>query len=95
MARHEWLRFVWPWRSKHYARKIWQVQPDVVHIQSHIVIGRGLPRDRARARDSDVATNHMMAGEHRRLHQPAQVEEQIFVKLAWADAKRTFALTAP
>ncbi len=42
-APHDWLRFVWPWRSKHYARKVLdQVQPDVVHIQSHIVIGRGL-----------------------------------------------------
>ncbi|MGO1628348.1 MAG: glycosyltransferase, partial [Microbacterium sp.] len=20
--KHEWLRFVWPWRAKHYARKI-------------------------------------------------------------------------
>ena len=42
-APHDWIRFVWPWRSKHYARKVLdQVQPDVVHIQSHIVIGRGL-----------------------------------------------------
>ncbi|MDF2492741.1 MAG: glucosyl transferase [Microbacterium sp.] len=42
---HDWLRFVWPWRSKHYARKVLDsVRPDVVHIQSHIVIGRGLAR---------------------------------------------------
>ena len=33
---HDWIRFVWPWRSKHYARQIIdQVKPDVVHTREH------------------------------------------------------------
>src|SRR5450830_874704 len=42
---HDWLRFVLPWRSQaHAARILDEVKPDVVHIQSHIVVGRGLSR---------------------------------------------------
>lgn len=43
---HDWLTFVLPWRVKYYAREVLdRVRPDVVHIQSHIVIGRGLARE--------------------------------------------------
>lgn len=91
---HEWLRFVWPWRAKHYARKVLdRVQPDVVHIQSHIVIGRGLARIAHQRGIPVVATNHVMAEnilDHTAL--PDVIDKQI-VKLAWADAARTFALT--
>ncbi len=91
---HEWLRFVWPWRAKHYARKVLdRVQPDVVHIQSHIVIGRGLARIAHQRGIPVVATNHVMAEnilDHTAL--PDVIDKRI-VKLAWADAARTFALT--
>ncbi len=45
----DWLTFVMPFRSKHDAPRVLdEVQPDVVHIQSHIVIDRGLSREAAR-----------------------------------------------
>lgn len=91
---HDWARFVWPWRSKHYARKVLdQVKPDVVHIQSHIIIGRGLARIANQRGIPVIATNHVMAEnilDHSAM--PKSWDAQI-VKWAWADAARTFALT--
>lgn len=92
---HEWLRFVWPWRSKHYARRILsEVQPDVVHIQSHIVIGRGLSRIARRRGIPIVATNHVMPENIVDSTMLPKALNSTFVKLAWADAKRTFDLTS-
>jgi glycosyltransferase involved in cell wall biosynthesis len=58
---HDWLRFVPPWRVRTAAGRILdQVQPDVVHVQSFINIGRGLARE-AHARGLPLmATNHVM-----------------------------------
>ena len=48
--------------SKHHARKVLDaVKPDVVHIQSHIVIGRGLAREARKRGIPIIATNHVMA----------------------------------
>lgn len=91
---HDWLRFVWPWRSKHYARKVLdEVRPDVVHIQSHIVIGRGLSRIAHRRGIPVIATNHVMAEnilDHTTL---PEFLNRLFVRLAWGDAQRTLRLT--
>ncbi|MFY9713540.1 MAG: glycosyltransferase [Microbacterium sp.] len=97
---HDWLRFVWPWRAKHYARMVLdRVQPDVVHIQSHIIIGRGLARIAQERGIPVIATNHVMA-ENLLDHSifPDVVDRNI-VKFAWADGRRTFssarAVTTP
>ena len=59
---HDWLTFVLPWMSKHYARRVLdEVKPDVVHIQSHIVLGRGLAREARKRGIPIIATNHVMA----------------------------------
>lgn len=93
-APHDWLRFVWPWRSKFYARQVLDsVQPDIVHIQSHILIGRGLARIAHERGIPVIATNHVMAEniiDHSMF--PNFVDEMI-LKWAWGDAKRTFDLT--
>ena len=93
-APHDWLRFVWPWRVKHYARQIFDsVQPDIVHIQSHIVIGRGLSRIAHERGIPVIATNHVMAEnilDHTTM--PKWVDDLV-LRWAWGDAKRTFALT--
>ena len=93
-APHDWLRFVWPWRSKHYARQVLDsVKPDVVHIQSHIVIGRGLAREARKRGIPIVATNHVMAENILDFTTlPAKLDKVVF-KLAWDDAKRTFDMT--
>ncbi|MEJ1087994.1 glycosyltransferase [Microbacterium sp. Mu-80] len=91
---HDWLRFIWPWRSKHYARKVLSaVQPDVVHIQSHIVIGRGLARIATQRGIPIVATNHVMAENILDHTTMPDFINRIVLKLAWDDAKRTFDLT--
>lgn len=99
-APHDWLRFVWPWRAKHYARKVLDlVNPDVVHIQSHIVIGRGLTREARKRGIPVVATNHVMAENILDFTTLPPVLDKIFFKFAWEDAKRTFnmarAVTTP
>ncbi|MBW9094885.1 glycosyltransferase [Microbacterium jejuense] len=91
---HDWLTFVLPWMSKHYARRaLDEVRPDVVHIQSHIVIGRGLSREAHKRGIPVIATNHVMAENILDFTTLPDWLDRIFVKLAWADAKRTFDLT--
>jgi len=97
---HDWLRFVWPWRSKYYARRVLDaVKPDVVHIQSHIVIGRGLARIARQRRIPVVATNHVMAENILDFTVLPPLIDKLFLKLAWDDAERTFkmarAVTTP
>src|SRR5690606_8084185 len=83
-----------PWRSKHYARKVIdRVKPDVVHIQSHIVIGRGLARIAHERGIPVIATNHVMA-EHILDHTalPEFINRRV-IDFAWGDAERTLKLT--
>lgn len=97
---HDWLRFVLPWMSKHYARRVLtHVQPDVVHSQSHIVIGRGLTRIAHRRGIPVIATNHVMAENVIDFTTLPPLLDKVAIKLAWDDAKRTFdmsrAVTTP
>jgi len=97
---HDWLRFVWPWRSKYYARRVLKaVQPDIVHIQSHIVIGRGLARIARHRSIPIVATNHVMAENILDFTVMPPFIDRLVLKLAWDDAERTFkmarAVTTP
>ena len=97
---HDWLRFVWPWRAKHYARRaLGAVRPDVVHIQSHIVIGRGLARVAKQRGIPVVATNHVMAENILDFTVMPPFIDKLVLKLAWDDAERTFkmcrAVTTP
>ena len=89
---HDWLRFVLPWRSQaHAARILDAVKPDVVHIQSHIVVGRGLARQAAKRGIRVIGTNHFMPEnmiEHTRLPHFAR---QWAIRTAWKDAASTFA----
>ncbi|WP_455903772.1 glycosyltransferase [Microbacterium sp.] len=92
-APHDWLRFVWPWRVKHYARRIFDtVQPDIVHIQSHIVIGRGLSRIAHERGIPVIATNHVMAENILDHTTMPKFIDDLVLRFAWADAKRTFGL---
>lgn len=99
-APHDWLTFVLPWMSKHYARRVLDdVKPDVVHSQSHIVIGRGLTREARKRGIPVVATNHIMPENVLDFTTLPPLLDKAVVKLAWDDAKRTFdmsrAVTTP
>ncbi|AMM21051.1 glucosyl transferase [Frondihabitans sp. PAMC 28766] len=91
---HDWLRFATPWAVQHNTRPIVDAfQPDVVHIQAHIVIGRGLTKV-ARARGIRViATNHFMP-DNLIEHAPPMPRKLLnwIAKLAWQDAANTYKL---
>jgi glycosyltransferase involved in cell wall biosynthesis len=58
---HPWLRYMLPWRVKANARKVVrEVRPDVIHFQSHIVVGRGLVTAGKKYGIRLVGTNHTM-----------------------------------
>lgn len=59
---HPWLRFALPWEAKPNGRRlIAKYRPDVVHFQSHIIIGGGLaPAAKAKGIRL-IGTNHVMA----------------------------------
>lgn len=59
---HPWVRFALPWRARANAlRLIEECRPDVVHFQSHLVIGGGLARVAKASGIRLVGTNHTMA----------------------------------
>ncbi|QCR20751.1 glucosyl transferase [Agrococcus sp. SGAir0287] len=89
--RHEWLRFAEPWRIVQNAGSLLDaLQPDVVHFQSHLVVGRGFAAA-ARARGIRlVGTNHIMFEnlmDHSNIPGPAQ---KPLIGALWADAGRVF-----
>ena len=58
---HPWLRFMLPWRVKANSEKIVRaVDPDVIHFQSHIVVGRGLVTSGRKHGIRLIGTNHTM-----------------------------------
>ncbi len=92
---HEWLRFVLPWRSQaHAARILDEVKPDVVHIQSHIVIGRGLARQAKKRGIPVVATNHFMPENLIQHTLLPKFLRKTAIRIAWNDAARTYHLCA-
>ncbi len=90
---HDWLRFVLPWRSQaHAARILDEVKPDVVHIQSHIVIGRGLARQATIRGIRVVATNHFMPENLIQHTLLPRFLRKTAIRIAWNDAAKTYHL---
>ncbi|MGL4339297.1 MAG: glycosyltransferase [Rhodoglobus sp.] len=89
---HPWFRFSLPWRIKqNSARILDQVKPDVVHFQSHIVVGRGMTIEGRKRGVRLIGTNHFMP---ENLLDYAYVLPRFLqkraVRAAWAAADRTF-----
>ncbi|MBX3092687.1 MAG: glycosyltransferase [Cryobacterium sp.] len=90
---HDWLRFVLPWRSQaHAARLLDEIKPDVVHIQSHIVIGRGLARQAKQRAIRVVATNHFMPENLIQHTLLPKFLRKTAIRIAWNDAAKTYHL---
>ncbi|TDX78520.1 glycosyltransferase involved in cell wall biosynthesis [Rathayibacter sp. PhB151] len=97
---HDWLRFAMPWRIRqNSARILDEVKPDVVHFQSHVIVGRGLGQEAAKRGIRIIGTNHFMPEnmlEFTLLPKAAQAKA---VAMAWRAARRTFgraeAVTTP
>jgi glycosyltransferase involved in cell wall biosynthesis len=90
VLQHKTLRFVWPFTLKKKTDEILQlVNPDAVHIQSHLIMGRYLIKS-AKQRDIRlIATNHIMP---ENLIKYSVIIPKCFektaMKLAWRDAGR-------
>ncbi|HEX3780916.1 MAG TPA: glycosyltransferase [Pseudonocardiaceae bacterium] len=58
---HPTFRVSLPWQAKSAAADLLEeIAPDLVHVQAHFVVGRGLVRAAAKRRIPIVATNHFM-----------------------------------
>ena len=88
---HDWLRAVYPWRIHHNAaRVIDEVRPDVSHMQSHMLIGRGITTESAKRGIRIVATNHFMP-ENLIEHTPfPKFTWPLITWLAWKDCRRLY-----
>ncbi|WP_394552071.1 glycosyltransferase [Agromyces sp. MMS24-JH15] len=88
---HDWLRFALPWRIKqNSARIIDDVQPDVVHFQSHFVVGRGLSIEAQKRGIRLIATNHVMPENMLEFSLIPKAWQEWAVGVAWRSAKRCF-----
>ncbi|WP_309620232.1 glycosyltransferase [Salinibacterium sp.] len=89
---HPWLRFSLPWRIKqNSARILDRVKPDVVHFQSHVVIGRGMTIEGKKRGIRIIGTNHFMPEnllEYTLIIPPFLTKQAI--KAAWGAADRSF-----
>lgn len=97
---HDWLRFALPWTSKANARRVLdEVKPDVVHFQSHIVVGRGLAYEAQKRGIRIVATNHIMPENMIEFSLLPKFLQKTFISIAWRDARLSFdraeAVTTP
>ncbi len=97
---HDWLRFALPWRiNQNSARILDQVKPDVVHFQSHIIVGRGLSIEAEKRGIRIIGTNHFMPENLLDFAVIPKWVHNFAIRLAWAAAARTFgraeAVTTP
>lgn len=89
---HDWLRFALPWRIKrNSARILDEVKPDVVHFQSHIVVGRGLSVEAEKRGIRIIGTNHFMPENMLEFTLIPKAWQEWAVGLAWKAARRSFA----
>lgn len=98
---HPWLRFSLPWRIKQNSAKIIDlVKPDVIHFQSHIIVGRGMTLEGQKRGVRLIGTNHMMP---ENLLEYTAILPGFFkpkaIQMAWDAADRSFSraerVTAP
>ena len=88
---HDWLRFALPWHiNRESERIVEEVQPDVVHFQSHIIVGRGLSIAAAKRGIRIVGTNHFMPENMLEFTLLPTAWHDWAVGLAWRAARRTF-----
>lgn len=92
---HDWLRYVLPWRARPQARQLLDaLQPDVIHIQSHVIIGRGLAIEGAKRGIRVVATNHVMPENVLDFTLLPKFAERSFIKWAWGKADKILRLAS-
>lgn len=90
---HDWLRFALPWRIRaNSARVLDEIQPDVIHFQSHIIVGYGLSREGRKRGIRMVGTNHFMPENLMDFTLlPRSIQDRA-IRMAWKAAGRTFGM---
>lgn len=90
---HDWLRFALPWRIRaNSARVLDQVKPDVIHFQSHIIVGYGLSREGAKRGIRLIGTNHFMPENLMDFSLVPEWFQDRVIRAAWRAAGRTFGM---
>lgn len=97
---HDQLRICYPWQARPDTAAILdEIQPDVVHVQAHFVVGRGLAEAAHRTDTPLVATNHFMPENVVGYLPVPEVVRKAISRWSWRDVARVFAhadvLTAP
>jgi len=91
---HPWLRFALPWRAKANGRKLVEkLKPDVVHFQSHIIIGGGLAPAAKANGVRLIGTNHSMAeniAQHVTIFPPPML--RWLIRTQWKVARDVYAM---
>ena len=90
IPQHKTLRYVWPFTLKKKTDEILRrVNPDVVHIQSHLIMGRYLVQSAKQQGIRLLATNHIMPENLIKYSVIIpKFLEKTAMRLAWADAGR-------
>lgn len=92
---HDWIRFPYPWRINANTKRILEtVKPDVLHIQSHLVTGRGASTEAVKKGIRIVATNHFMPENLIEFSGLPKVLRPFAVTLTWKDARRILSRAA-
>ena len=97
---HDWLRFMIPWIvRRESARILDSFKPDVVHFQSHIIVGNGLTREAKKRGIRIIGTNHFMPENLLEFTLLPEAFKDFAIRTAWNAAARTFgraeAVTTP
>ena len=97
---HPTFRICLPWQVKSAtAALLDEIEPDLVHVQAHFVVGRALVRNAVRREIPIVATNHFMPENLFDYLKVPSWLRQLAARLAWRDLARVFGearvVTAP
>jgi glycosyltransferase involved in cell wall biosynthesis len=100
VPQHKSLRWTQPWgMTSKIAKILRDVQPQAVHIQSHLMVGRFAQRAARRQGLRLIATNHIMPENLLRYSLLPKVLHPLAMRIIWADAGRVLrkmdALTTP
>ena len=92
---HPWLRFALPWRIVANSKRIIDgFEPDVVHFQSHIIVGTGLAPVAKERGIRLIGTNHTMPeniAQHVTILPPPML--RWLIRQQWKAATKVFALS--
>jgi glycosyltransferase involved in cell wall biosynthesis len=97
---HDWLRYMLPWLIRSNSRRILDTyKPDVVHFQSHLMVGGGLTKEAQLRGIRIIGTNHLMPENMMEFTLLPKSTQKKAIRMMWKAAAKTFgraeAVTTP